>query len=97
MTSNPRLRIALLGALEPDKPSHQATAAALDHAARALGAQARPVWLAEADLLREADGPGFLEGFQGVMAPPGKDYANPAGVWAAIRFCRERLRPFLGT
>ena len=92
-----KLRIGLIGSYEPDRPSHPATGEALGHAAELMGLSLETTWLPSRELEREAGSPGFLDSFQGLFAAPGKTYLSLAGALAAIRFCRERNRPFLGT
>ncbi len=91
------IKIALIGGYEPDRLSHPATLEALGHAASALGLELEAVWLPSPSLDRKGIEDGELDSFQGFFAAPGKTYTNPAGALAAIRFCRERLRPFMGT
>ncbi len=96
-----RVRIGLIGSFEPERPSHPATEEALAHAAADLGLELETSWLPSGSLKTlpgpGAKAPGMPDSLQGVFAPPGKVYADPAKALAAIRFCRERLRPFFGT
>jgi CTP synthase (UTP-ammonia lyase) len=89
------LRIALLGDYDPTVPAHQAIPEALRLSAQALGVSVDPVWTHTSTL-----GPDVaqqLAPFAAVWCVPASPYANTDGALAAIRFARERGRPFLGT
>src|SRR5262245_14626201 len=91
-----RLRIGIIGDSEPDSPSHAATDAAIGHAASALDIAVDLDWLPTPAL----DGPdrsALLAPYDALWASPGSPYRSMDGALAAIRFARERDRPFLGT
>jgi len=86
------LNIGIIGGFDPERPSHAATNRALEHTARALSVGMEPAWLptremAETDLTR----------FHGLLCAPGSPYKSINGALTAIRFCRERNWPFVGT
>ncbi|MBL0793901.1 MULTISPECIES: CTP synthase C-terminal region-related (seleno)protein [Pseudomonas] len=87
------LRIALIGDFDPQVTAHQAIPVALGMAAEHLR---RPVdfeWLATDRILPETP----LEPFDGFWCVPASPYISEVGALRAIRFARERQRPFLGT
>ena len=88
-------RIALVGDFAPGHTSHEAASAALLHAAEALSLTVEADWIATTTLGTE-EGLAALEQYDGVFAPGGA-YESKEGALAAIRFARERLRPFFGT
>src|SRR5262249_14527326 len=89
------VRIALVGDYNPDVPAHQAIPEALRLSAERLGVAAQPAWTPAAPL--GPDVASQLTGFAGIWCVPASPYANTDGALAAIRFARERGRPFLGT
>ncbi|WP_434563736.1 CTP synthase [Pseudomonas sp. Z5-35] len=86
------LNIALVGDHDPRITAHRAIPLALELAAKQTGHSIRLQWLAT-PLIENA----VLENFDGVWCVPGSPYQNENGALQAIRFARERLRPFLGT
>ncbi|HUI82899.1 MAG TPA: hypothetical protein VL240_01680 [Candidatus Binatia bacterium] len=84
------LRIALIGDYNPNVIAHQAIPGALALAAN--GANVQPVWLAT-----EAVPDAALDSYSGFWCVPASPYRSMEGALLAIRFARERNRPFLGT
>lgn len=88
--------IAIIGDYDPAFVPHQATDAALAHAAGALGFDIASTWLHTASL----DAPHALEAlatFSGLWVAPGSPYQSLSGALRAIRFARENSVPLLGT
>ncbi len=87
-----RLRIAVVGDYNPEFVSHPATTKALQLAAESLGLLVTGVWIAtpEVDEVK-------LQRYDGQWASSGSPYRSFEGALRAIRFARERGRPFVGT
>ena len=90
---NSAIRIALIGDYDPQVTAHQAIPVALGMAAEHTGLNVQFQWLGT-DVIT-ADTP--LENFDGFWCVPASPYRNEDGALRAIRFARERQRPFLGT
>jgi CTP synthase (UTP-ammonia lyase) len=88
-------RIALVGDHDPAVVAHRAIPLVLGLAANAAGAPLDWEWLHTSTL--GGDVPARLDAFDGIWCVPASPYANTAGALSAIRFARERGRPFLGT
>jgi CTP synthase (UTP-ammonia lyase) len=89
------VKIAVVADYQPNLPSHVATDAALEHAARGLGINYSREWLPTERLA--GDNPRLLESFNGLFIGPGSPYKNLQGAVDAIRFARESGRPLIGT
>jgi CTP synthase (UTP-ammonia lyase) len=89
------VRIALVGDQDPTVTAHQAIPPALQLSARRLGLEVAPTWVHTTCLGSPVEA--VLAGFAGVWCVPASPYANTKGALAAIRFCRESGRAFLGT
>jgi CTP synthase (UTP-ammonia lyase) len=88
--------IALVGDRSERVPAHVALPRALSLAAQALGAAPpQERWLSSVQAAECSDTE--LEAFSGIWLVPGTPYASMQGALRAIRFARERQRPFLGT
>ncbi|KAA0974973.1 CTP synthase [Pseudomonas sp. ANT_H12B] len=87
------IRIALIGDYDPQVTAHQAIPVALAMAADHTGRDVQFQWLATDGI--NADTP--LEDFDGFWCVPASPYRDMNGALRAIRFARERQRPFLGT
>ncbi len=90
------LRIGIIGDFNPNNESHVATDAALGHAAKSLGRTVESTWLPTPTLNGDA-GSRVLSQFDGLVCAPGSPYADMEGALSAIRFAREKDRPFIGT
>lgn len=90
------IRIALIGDRNDAVTAHRAIPHALSLAGRAVGAQLNVDWLHTSTLLPFSI-QGILAPYSGVWCVPASPYENTEGAIAAIRFARERSRPFLGT
>ena len=85
-------RVAVVGDYTPEFESHPATTEALLLAGRSLGRETTVEWMPTPEVSEDR-----LRGFQGIWAAPGSPYKSFTGMLSAIRFARERLRPFVGT
>jgi CTP synthase (UTP-ammonia lyase) len=93
---NLSLKVGIIGDYDLQRPSHTATVDALHHAAGSLAIPLDVIWLATSTL----DGPEgerLLAPYDALWCAPGSPYASIEGALAAIRYARERDRPFLGT
>jgi CTP synthase (UTP-ammonia lyase) len=88
-------RIAIVGDFDAAYPSHLATNEAIDAAAAALGAAVDIVWVPTPAV--EAAGAQMLAEFDGIWCSPGSPYKSMEGALEAIRYARERGKPFVGT
>ncbi len=88
------LRVALVGDFNPSVVAHQAIPKALELAGAQHGVDVEPVWVHTTSIFG-ADVE--LAGFDGIWCVPASPYANTMGALDAIRYARERGRPFLGT
>lgn len=91
-----RLRIGIIGDWDPARGSHVATNEALGHAADALAVALEVSWL-PTPALDPPGGAARLEAYDALWCAPGSPYESMEGALAAIRFARERDRPFIGT
>ena len=89
------IRIAIVADLEAGQPSRRATDEALSHGADALRLLVRAEWIPTQTLQTDA-GSIKLEQYDGVFSPGGL-YKSMNGALEAIRFARQRGRPFLAT
>jgi len=80
----------VIGDFDSEFPPHLATAAALEHAAAALGVQVDVRWLSTTDLAE-------LANHDALWCAPGSPYRSLNGALRAIRFARESDLPFIGT
>jgi CTP synthase (UTP-ammonia lyase) len=88
------LRVALVGDFDPSVVAHQAIPKALELAGAQHGVEVEPTWVHTGSISRAE---ARLAGFDGVWCVPASPYANTMGALDAIRYARERGRPFLGT
>jgi CTP synthase (UTP-ammonia lyase) len=90
------VKIGIIGDLRVDNPSRVATDAALNHAASALSAAVDISWVPT--LVVEKEGVvSSLESFDALFCAPGSPYASMEAALRAVRFARERDRPFVAT
>jgi CTP synthase (UTP-ammonia lyase) len=85
--------IGLVGDYDAGVPAHQAIPRALALAQSALAAPLEFRWLPTETI----DGDAMLAPFDALWCVPASPYRSMAGALRAIRFARERRRPFLGT
>ena len=89
------VHVSLVGDFDANVTAHRAIPLALKRAGDDLGVDVRFTWHHTAQLGPRPEP--TLEASSGVWCVPGSPYANAAAALAAIRFARERPRPFLGT
>jgi CTP synthase (UTP-ammonia lyase) len=89
------LQIAIVADYQEGLPSHDATDAALRHAARALNINYSTEWIPTDTL--EDDPEQRLKFSRGLLIGPGSPYFSMKGALNAIRIARESGRPLLGT
>ena len=87
------LRIALIGDHDPAVLAHQAIPRALALAAAAAGVAVAPEWVPTEEITHDAR----VAAFHALWCVPASPYRHTGGALRAIRFARERHRPFLGT
>ena len=85
--------IGLIGDRSDAVVAHRAIPTALAMAARAVGVDVRHDWVPSEEIASIER----VAGFDGLWCVPGSPYRSMEGVLLAIRFARERERPFLGT
>jgi CTP synthase (UTP-ammonia lyase) len=90
------LRIGIVGDYDPGRLSHVATDEAIRHAAQALGLTIDAVWVPTLSLEGQRGG-AALSRFAALWCAPGAPYKSMEGALRAIRYARERGRPFIGT
>jgi CTP synthase (UTP-ammonia lyase) len=92
------VRIAVIGDFNPEFVAHTTTDTSLRDAAQALGAALDFQWVATDSLPRDGSAlAALLDRFDGLWISAGSPYRNRDGVFAAIRYARERLRPMFAT
>jgi CTP synthase (UTP-ammonia lyase) len=92
---NQSLKIGIIGDFDQNRPSQLKTDEAIDHVSNELPIAIDTVWLPTKSLVRQTL-TSKLRDFHAIWAGPG-DYENPEGVINAIRYCREKQWPFIGT
>jgi CTP synthase (UTP-ammonia lyase) len=90
------LKIGIIGDYDPDLRYHSATDEALIHAAARLSVSLAPSWIPTLSLAQE-NVVKTLQSFHALWCAPGSPYKSLDGALAAIRFAREKARPFIGT
>ena len=94
------IRIAVIGDFNPEFVAHTTTDTSLRHAASALRVQLDFEWVATERLpagsRAESVAP-IMDPFDGIWISAGSPYRNRDGVFATIRYARERLRPMFAT
>ena len=89
------LRIGIIGDYRPDFRPHQATQAALGHAAGALQLAVMIEWLPTLTLAQDPETQ--LHPFDALWCAPGSPYQSMDGALRGIRYAREQGVPFIGT
>ncbi|MGV8918817.1 MAG: CTP synthase [Pseudomonas sp.] len=92
MSSQPTLRVGLIGDRDLSVTAHRAIEQALPLTAAALGISLEYEWLAT-----DAINPARLPSFNGLWCVPASPYRDTDAVLATIRYAREHAVPFLGT
>ena len=89
------LKIGIIGDFDKSRPSQTRIGEALDHASKELSVSVDIIWLPTKSLDMQTAVTTLLD-FHALWAGPGV-YENPEGAIRAIKFCRERQWPFIGT
>jgi CTP synthase (UTP-ammonia lyase) len=89
-------RIGIVADYDSKNKYHLATGASLEHAAARLGIAVDSVWL-DTDTLDNVGAETRLAEFDGIWCGTSSPYRSMEGALRAIRFARERQRPFIGT
>jgi CTP synthase (UTP-ammonia lyase) len=89
------VRIALVGDFDPAVTAHRAIPDALLLAGMSVGVPVTWEWIGTERLEHEVTDP--VRSAHGIWVVPNSPYRSEAGAIAAIRFAREKRRPFLGT
>jgi CTP synthase (UTP-ammonia lyase) len=90
------VKIGIIGDLDEKHPSRIATDASLNHAAAALSAAVDCSWVSTKKLEQEGV-ESALAPFDALWCGPGSPYASMEAALQAVRFARERDRPFVAT
>jgi CTP synthase (UTP-ammonia lyase) len=92
-----QLKVGIIGDYDPKKfLSHIPTNEALSHAANALSVAVDSTWLPTLSLAGPSVGT-ILNQFDALWGGSGSPYESMEGALQAIRFARERKRPFIAT
>jgi|SRR5688572_20261039 CTP synthase (UTP-ammonia lyase) len=87
------IKVGLIGDRNDAVVAHRAIPLALAMAARELGVEVEHEWVPS----EEVTSVERIESLDGLWCVPGSPYRSMEGVLLAIRYARERERPFLGT
>lgn len=90
------IRVGILGDFDSQSYSHQASNAAIEHAASRLGFRAEVEWLPTPSLESEV-GEAAMARCDGLWGSPGSPYKSFEGMLRGIAFARTRDWPFVGT
>ena len=90
------LKIGIIGDYDPELRYHLATEEALSHASANLSVSIEPSWILTLSLTQD-NVIKTLKPFHALWCAPGSPYRSMDGALAAIRFAREKARPFIGT
>lgn len=88
------IRIGLVGDYSPEVTAHVAIPRALVLAANEARCEIETTWLATETIAQNIE---RLSSFDALWCVPASPYASMDGALSAIRFAREKNRPFLGT
>jgi len=91
-----KIKIGIIGEFHPDRPSHNATNQALNHAAEALSINLDIAWLLTQPLENDSKIMNLVN-FDALWCAPGGLYKSKIGTIRAIQFARENGWPFIGT
>jgi CTP synthase (UTP-ammonia lyase) len=90
------IRIGIVADYNPKNKYHLATEQSVAHAAEALGIAAESLWL-DTDQLDNASAEARLAECDAIWCGTSSPYRSMEGALRAIRFAREKGRPFVGT
>jgi CTP synthase (UTP-ammonia lyase) len=93
---NKKIKIGIIGEFHSDRPSHNATNQALNHAAEARSINLDIAWLPTQPLENDSKIVRLLN-FDALWCAPGGLYKSKIGTIRAIKFAREKDWPFIGT
>jgi CTP synthase (UTP-ammonia lyase) len=88
-----RITVGLIGDRSDAVVAHGAIPPALAMAGRELGVEVEHEWVPSEQVMSIER----IDAFDGLWCVPGSPYRSMEGVLLAIRYARERQRPFLGT
>jgi CTP synthase (UTP-ammonia lyase) len=89
------VRLGLIGDYNPEVKAHIAIPKALAFASEAIGCRVAGEWIGTETLEREVEE--RVSSYDGLWCVPASPYASMQGALDAIRYAREKMRPFLGT
>ena len=90
------IRIGIVADYSPKNKYHVATERSVEHAAESLGITAESIWV-DTDSLDGSSAENRLAAYDGIWCGTSSPYRSMEGALKAIRFARERGRPFIGT
>jgi len=90
------IQIGIVGDYQPSFPPHPASTQAIEHAAQFLALEAHVEWI-PTERLDAPDASAVLEACDGLWLAAHSPYKSATGAHRAIRFARERGRPFVAT
>jgi len=90
------LKIAVVGDYNPEFKSHPATTAAIQRSAAASDLKVSVEWV-PTESISAHGAEAVLAPFDAIWASPGSPYRSFQGMLQAIRYARDRKRPFYGT
>jgi CTP synthase (UTP-ammonia lyase) len=90
------VRIGVVGDFSSDFAPHVTTNESLSHSATYIGTEIDVVWLPTPSLLDDGE-VASLASFDALWISAGSPYRSRDGVFAAIRYARERGRPMIAT
>jgi CTP synthase (UTP-ammonia lyase) len=90
------IRIGIVADYDPRNKYHIATEQSVEHAAQALGLESESHWI-DTDTLDDPSAETRLAGYDAIWCGTSSPYRSMEGALRAIRFARERGRPFIGT
>ena len=90
------IKIGIIGEFHSDRPSHNATNQALNHASEALSINLDIAWLQTQPLENDSRIMNLVN-FDALWCAPGGLYKSKIGTIRAIQFAREEGWPFIGT
>jgi len=93
---NRAVHIGIVADYDPKNKYHVATEQSVAHAAEALEIQAKSLWL-DTDALDDPSAESRLLECDGIWCGTSSPYRSMQGALRAIRFARERGKPFIAT
>ena len=90
------IRIGIVADYNLNNKYHVATERSIEHGAKFLGIAAESVWVGT-DSLDDASAETRLAAYDAIWLGTSSPYRSMEGALKAIRFARERGKPFIGT